>query len=191
MDARCRRTEARSTIWGPSSARFLGCADLDVLRIRIVVLSEATIIEIESDSIFHADQHALIAADPQPTRAALSREFCRRIGWFKPDGGLKDMMARVTMLAMHRDGVIVLPPPKGRQYRPKPIVFGPDTEPPLFPPPTTLDELRPLEMRPVVRGTREGRLWNEFVARYHYRSGNHVSWGVIGLHNVSRLTITH
>ena len=24
---------------------------------------------------------ALIAADPQPTRAALSREFCRRIGW--------------------------------------------------------------------------------------------------------------
>ncbi len=25
---------------------------------------------------------ALIAVDPQPTRAGLSREFCRRIGWF-------------------------------------------------------------------------------------------------------------
>ena len=121
---------------------------------------------------FTADEmallRALIAADPQPTRAALSREFCRRIGWFKPDGGLKDMMAKVTMLAMHRDGVITLPPPRGRQGRPKPIVFGPDTEPPLFPPPTTLDEVRPLEMRIVVRGTREGSLWNEFVARYHY-----------------------
>ena len=121
---------------------------------------------------FAADEmallRALIAADPQPTRAALSREFCRRIGWFKPDGGLKDMMAKVTMLAMHRDGVITLPPPRGRQGRPKPIVFGPDTEPPLFPPPTTLDEVRPLEMRIVVRGTREGSLWNEFVARYHY-----------------------
>ena len=121
---------------------------------------------------FTADEmallRALIAADPQPTRAALSREFCRRIGWFKPDGGLKDMMAKVTMLAMHRDGVITLPPPRGRQGRPKPIVFGPDTEPPLFPPPTTLDEIRPLEMRIVVRGTREGSLWNEFVARYHY-----------------------
>ena len=68
---------------------------------------------------------ALIAADPQPTRAALSREFCRRIRWFKSDGGLKDMMAKVTMLAMHRDGVIALPPPKGRQGRPRPIVFGP------------------------------------------------------------------
>ena len=90
---------------------------------------------------------ALIAADPQPTRAALSREFCRRIGWFKPDGGLKDMMTKVTMLDMHRDGVIALPPPKGRQGRPGPIAFGPDTEPPLFPPPTTLDEARPLDLR--------------------------------------------
>ncbi len=26
-------------------------------------------------------------------------------------------------------------------------------------------------MRVVVRGTREGRLWNEFVARYHYPGG--------------------
>ncbi len=76
-------------------------------------------------------------------------------------------MARVTMLAMHRDGVIALPPPRGRRNPPRPIVFGPDTEPPLFPAPTTLDEVRPLEMRPVVRETRDGRLWNEFVARYH------------------------
>ncbi len=74
----------------------------------------------------------------------------------------------MTMLAMHRDGVITLPAPQGRQGRPGPIVFGPDTEAPLFPAPTTLDEVRPLEMRIVVRGTREGKLWNEFVARYHY-----------------------
>jgi len=111
---------------------------------------------------------ALIGADPQPNRAALSREFCRRIGWLKPDGGLKDMMARVTMLAMHRDGVIVLPPPRGQRHPPKRIVFGPDTEPPPFPAPTALDEVRPLDLRSVVRETREGRLWNEYVARYHY-----------------------
>ena len=96
------------------------------------------------------------------------REFCRRIGWLKPDGGLKDMMARVTMLAMHRDGLIELPPPTRRKHQPRPIVFGPDTEPPLFPAPTTLDETRSLDLRTVVRATQEGRLWNEFVARYHY-----------------------
>ena len=43
---------------------------------------------------------ALIAGPERLTRHALSREFCRRVGWFKSDGGLKDMMARVTMLAM-------------------------------------------------------------------------------------------
>ena len=111
---------------------------------------------------------ALIAGPPPLNRHMLSKEFCRRIGWFKPDGGLKDMMARVAMLAMHRDGLIALPPPQGRQGRPGPIVFGPDTEAPLFPAPTTLDEVRPLDLRPVVRGLREGKLWNEFVARYHY-----------------------
>ena len=111
---------------------------------------------------------ALIAGPPALNRHALSKEFCRRIGWHKPDGGLKDMMARVTMLAMHDDGRITLPPPKWRQNRPRPITFGPGTEEPLIPAPGTLDEVRPLDMRVVVRGTREGRLWNEFVARYHY-----------------------
>ena len=95
---------------------------------------------------------ALIAGPPPLNRHMLSKEFCRRIGWFKPDGGLKDMMARVAMLAMHRDGLIALPAPQGRQNRPGPIVFGPDTEAPLFPAPTTLDEVRPA--RPAPRRAR-------------------------------------
>ena len=77
------------------------------------------------------------------------------------DGALKE-------LALHRDGLIVLPPPTRWQSRPRPIAFGQDTEPPLIPMPTTLDDVRPLDMRPIVRGTREGKRWNEFIARYHY-----------------------
>ena len=52
------------------------------------------------------------------------------------------------MLAMHRDGLIALPAPQGRQNRPGPIVFGPDTEAPLFPAPTTLDKVRPARPEP-------------------------------------------
>ena len=76
-------------------------------------------------------------------------------------------MARVTMLAMHTDGLITLPPLERRQYRPRPIVYGQDTEVPLLPAPTTLDQGRPLELRTAVHATRPGTLWNEFVARYH------------------------
>ncbi len=32
----------------------------------------------------------LIAGPPALNRHALSKEFCRRIGWYKADGGLKD-----------------------------------------------------------------------------------------------------
>ena len=105
----------------------------------------------------------LIAGPPALNRHALSKEFCRRVGWHKADGGLKDMMARVAMLAMHKDGRIELPPPKWARNRPGPIVSGPDTEPP-----TALDEVRPVELRMAVRYSREGKLWNEHVARHHY-----------------------
>ena len=75
------------------------------------------------------------------------------------------------MLAMHRDGLIALPAPQGRQNRPGPIVFGPDTEASrCSTAPTTLEEVRhPLDLRPVrARHPGDAKLWNEFVARYHY-----------------------
>ena len=120
--------------------------------------------------MLHQDgsRHRWLDGQPPLNRHALPKAFCRRIGWFKPDGGLEDMMARVTMPAMHKDGPIAPPAPREQQNRPGPIVFGPDTEAPPVPAPTILDEVRPLDLRPVVRGTREGRLWNAFVARYHY-----------------------
>ena len=54
---------------------------------------------------------------------------------------------------------------------PKPIVNGPDTEPPLFVP---ADDLRQGQLRQklgddVVHSTREGWIFNVFVGRYGYR----------------------
>ena len=112
----------------------------------------------------------LIASPEGYTRRRLSVEFCRRTNWRKPDGGLKDMMARVTHLAMHRDGLIVLPPPRRGAVRVrKPIVFTEATDcPRLLPIPTQLDQVRPLRVTIVTGHARASRLWNEYVARYHY-----------------------
>ena len=121
---------------------------------------------------FSAEEMALlrtlIAGPPALSRFALSKAFCQRIGWYKPDGGLKDMMARVTMLAMHKDGLIVLPPPKWGRNPAVPMIFGPDTDAPLEPPPETLDEVRPVRLQTVLGGTPQSQQWNAFIARYHY-----------------------
>ena len=45
-------------------------------------------------------------------RSHLSRVFCEKTGWRKPDGGLKEMSCRVALLKMERDGHIILPPPQ-------------------------------------------------------------------------------
>jgi len=55
---------------------------------------------------------ALIADHPSESRAALSRMLCENLAWFKADGGLKDMSARVAMLRMQTDGLIQLPKPR-------------------------------------------------------------------------------
>ena len=67
-------------------------------------------------------------------------------------------MARVAMLAMHRDGLIALPAPQGRQNRPGPIASG------RTPKRRCSRPRRPSRPPTFVRGIPGG----EFVARYHY-----------------------
>ena len=111
----------------------------------------------------------LIASSPQQTRAGLARAFCRAIGWVKPDGGLRDMAARVAMLRMHRDGIITLPPPR-HGLRPRRVPeFGPETDPPQTPMPETLDAVRPIRLVKVTGASRAASVaWNGFIARWHY-----------------------
>ena len=58
---------------------------------------------------------ALIADNPSCTRADLSRMTCKVLGWYKADGGLKEMSCRVAMLRMQDDGLILLPAPTGER----------------------------------------------------------------------------
>jgi len=118
---------------------------------------------------FHADEieriRQLIAEDPARTRAELSRLTCRMLGWYKADGGLKAMSARVAMLRMHDDGLIVLPPPRGKRPDPR-VRISPrsDPGPPLNQPARALT---PLTLQ-HVRQKSDSRLWNEYIQRYHY-----------------------
>ena len=118
---------------------------------------------------FHADDMAairqLIAEDPARSRAELSRLTCRALHWRKPDGGLKDMSARVAMLRMHADGLIVLPPP--RRTRPDASVRISTLSDPGEPLDTSAAALMPLALHRVCSKS-DSRLYNEYIQRYHY-----------------------
>ncbi|MFW5910889.1 MAG: DUF4338 domain-containing protein [Thiohalospira sp.] len=107
----------------------------------------------------------LIAEDATRTRADLSRLLCQQLGWYKADGGLKQMSARVAMLRMHGDGLIRLPPPT--RVRPQPRIRASDATAPGTPIDLPAHDLPALRLVPVHK-RRPSHLWNEYIHRYHY-----------------------
>lgn len=107
----------------------------------------------------------LITEDPTRSRAELSRLTCRVLSWYKADGGLKEMSARVAMLRMHDDGFITLPPP--RCQRPDPTVHLTDRTDPGLAIEQPAGALAPLHLQRVQHKS-DSRLWNEYIERYHY-----------------------
>ena len=108
----------------------------------------------------------LIAEDPKRTRAQLSRLTCQRLNWYKADGGLKDMSARVAMLRMQDDGLIQLPPPRYKKKFAIKVSNTANTDPcPVLSSP--VHELPSLRFVPVVQ-SKTSQLWNEYIHRYHY-----------------------
>ena len=107
--------------------------------------------------------------EPKWNRRAISRAVCEHLDWRKPDGGLKDMSARVALLRMHREGRIELPPPSQKVPARIDLTQLAQTDPPsaLIALPRSLDEVRPLQFQ-IIRSGPHSQTWNSFVERYHY-----------------------
>lgn len=112
----------------------------------------------------------LSAQDHSLTRAALSRQVCDRLGWFRPDGRRKDMSCRVALLKLERLGLIVLPAPtkvvayNNRYAFAQPLALFEET--PITQP---VERLQALSLVLVTTASRQhSHLWKELIARYHY-----------------------
>ena len=109
----------------------------------------------------------LMAHDPKRQRTPLSRLLCELFGWFKPNGGLKDMTCRVALMRMQADGLIALAPSRkinGSRRPDFPATAASDAQSPLLRP---VHEVDAVTLR-LVADTAASRLWNEYVQRYHY-----------------------
>jgi len=105
----------------------------------------------------------------QINRTQISREVCRVLSWFKPDGKLKEMSCRVALLRLHRLGILELPPPlrpnsNGSHHRSIKFTSASDPGNPITAPLSALGAIQ------LVRVTqpKPSRLWNELIQRYHY-----------------------
>jgi hypothetical protein len=111
-----------------------------------------------------------LCADPAtPTREAIARAACEALGWRAPNGTLKTMSAKVAFLAMHRDGLITLPPPRHKNTNGRAVRYlaAPSQDRLPIPRPATLEQIGGIRLR-LVKDRAASTTWNEAVARYHY-----------------------
>jgi hypothetical protein len=121
--------------------------------------------EFSADDILAIER--LMQQEPSLRRSPLSRKLCELWGWTRPNGQFKDMTCRVALARMQADGLITLPPSRitvTRRRADFPPTPATDAQPLLCQPVHQLDSLT---LHPVT-GTVASRLWNEYIARYHY-----------------------
>jgi hypothetical protein len=110
----------------------------------------------------------LIARNSDASRWFLSKELCRKWNWVQANGTLKDALCRGFLLALHRQGFIVLPPCKRsstshlRKRTPPPAMLI-DTSPIVG----SLGKLRPLTIA-MVRRTPYEYMYKSLVQEHHY-----------------------
>jgi hypothetical protein len=110
----------------------------------------------------------LIARHPTSSRRALSILLCEAWNWRQPNGALSEMLCRSFMLALHRAGLIALPPARLRAVN---NVIARRVPPPAVVDRTSLErslgELQPLEFRQVRRSAEE-KLFDSLIEEHHY-----------------------
>ena len=111
----------------------------------------------------------LIAQYPGLSRRKLSTKLCQAWNWVQANGQLRAMVCRGLMLALHRRGLIELPPvrrviPNPLAQRRKPVVILNLNWEPLQ---ATVKQLQPVQIR-QVRRTPEEKLFGSLLEAHHY-----------------------
>lgn len=107
-----------------------------------------------------------IKNNPTWHRKKLSIELAKLWDWKDHSGQLKDMACRTFMLKLHRQGHIVLPPPKRaptqRKKHSEKIYHS------TSPIAGSLNKVLPAQISMIVAGSKSARLFRHFLSEYHY-----------------------
>jgi hypothetical protein len=110
----------------------------------------------------------IIERHPGMKRTPLSRRVCEELDWRGAHGRLCEMACRVTLLRLHADGLIELPPSQIGQPRRRASFEPTAATDPQAPISVAVHDVGTLQIRVVQGRGEDSRQWNEFIARYHY-----------------------
>lgn len=108
----------------------------------------------------------IITEHPTLNRQNLSRIICKEFNWVSANGRLKEMSCRVAMLKLYRTGLIQLPAPQKKSNNGSKLKITSVSDP-QFPIEEEIRKLEQIEIK-EVKTSKESRLWNELIERYHY-----------------------
>lgn len=114
--------------------------------------------------------HTLLGNNPSWGRTRLSEELCRSWNWRTANGRLKDMACRTMLLKLDRAGIIRLPArkrPSTNEFRNRFITDVPHESTVIH---SSLREVLPLTILPVLQTSTELSLFKCLLAKYHYLS---------------------
>jgi len=107
-----------------------------------------------------------IQKHPNLHRTALSKELAKVWNWRDRSGRLKDMACRTFMLKLHRQGRIILPPPRRPAVERKSCFLEvPHLKAPIA---CSLTDVLPLRIEIVSPGGKLSSLFRHFLTKYHY-----------------------
>jgi len=105
-----------------------------------------------------------ISSQKGTCRESLARSFCQYAGWYKPDGGLKDMSCKLALLRLEKMGLLTLPAPRTKNNcsrKPKRTHLA-------DPRPEIRIEASKLDLQFELVTPKTSSFWNELIDRYHY-----------------------
>jgi hypothetical protein len=118
-----------------------------------------------TESEIESIRQIIALSQEHPTREAIARAVCAALAWRKPDGLPKDMSAKVALLRMERDGLLILPAATHSYTPSRGAVFTTASDPQ---PELRCSCPKTDVMLNRVATSADSRLWNELMARHHY-----------------------
>ncbi len=110
----------------------------------------------------------IIELFPSLSRQQLAKTICENLDWQSPNGSYKLTSCDKLMLKLESEGLVTLPEKQNTNTggKQKPIVLGPETEPPSSELGGTVSDYYPIKLE-AVRDKPLRDLWNQYIERYH------------------------